>query len=150
MKYIQRRLWGIVCLILSVYTPFWIYAIMHNVDTTSSHPSYWPTALATLVSFAIFCAFRLIKKTKNRAWYLGAIGSYIAFYALFLTYLANTNNASSCWAILSIVILGAYLTPVVLLCGTGSMLIIEPKWPEQGVADYRRQSPPQSERWRWE
>ena len=128
MKTVKRIIYGAACVLLSVFAPYWLFAIMQNVDTSNAPPHYGITATAAAVSFALFCIFRLIKATKTRAGYFGTIASYLAFLlaAFAMSACDNPPGSIMIWPI--VIPVGAvYLAPLVILNYIGSHLIINRK-----------------------
>ena len=126
MKMLARIFYGAACACLSVFSPYWIFAIMHNVDTVKSPPHYGSTVIATAISLAIFCIYRIHKRTKSRAGCLGAISSYLAFLlaAFAWIYLFGNNLEYWIWLPVNIPVGALYLAPVVIFSGIGSHLTL--------------------------
>ena len=128
MKTVKRKIYGVACVLLSVYAPYWIFTTTQHVDTPQEPPHYGITATATAVSFTLFCIFRLVNTTKTRAGYLGTIASYFAFL-LAAVAMSTCNNPPGSIMIWTIVIpVGAvYLAPLVILNYIGSHFIVNQK-----------------------
>lgn len=127
METVKRIILGTACVLISVFAPYWIYAIMHDVDTTTAPPHYEMTAVAAAISFAIFCAFRLIKRTQNRAGCFGTLASYAAVFLVFFTISMFDKSSEMMWWPIMIPVGALYLAPLVVLTFIGSMFIIKPK-----------------------
>ena len=125
MHGLKRKMLGAACVLLSIPAPYWIYAVMHDVDTSQTPPHYGFTAAAAAISATLFCAFRLAQATRARAGCWGTLASYLAFLlaALGLAAMADPRQNMMFWP-LAIPVGAVYLAPLVFLNYIGSGLIV--------------------------